>query len=100
MFDSIPNQLDNASEATAPDYIGSATYSPDDNKLRLYPFARLDAATYERIKAKGFKWAPRQELFVAPMWTPGRADLLVELCGDIGDDDSSLVERAEERAER
>jgi hypothetical protein len=26
-----------------------ATYSPDDNKLRLYPAARLDAATYARV---------------------------------------------------
>jgi protein-L-isoaspartate O-methyltransferase len=34
------------------------------------------------------------------MWTPARADLLIELCGEIGDEDTSLVERAEERAER
>lgn len=100
MFDSIPHQLDDTSEATAPDYIGTATYSPDDNKLRLYPFARLDTDIYGKVKAAGFKWAPRQQLFVAPMWTPGRADLLTALCGEIGDEDSSLVERAEERAER
>lgn len=78
----------------------SATYSPDDNKLRLYSTARLDAETYARVKAAGFRWAPKQELFVAPMWTPERADLLVELCGDIDDEDTSLVDRAEERAER
>lgn len=78
----------------------SATYSPDDNKLRLYPACRLDAETYARMKAAGFKWAPKQELFVAPMWTPIRADLLVELCGEIDDEDTSLVERAEQRADR
>lgn len=78
----------------------TATYSPDDNKLRLYSSSRLDSATYERVKAAGFKWAPRQELFVAPMWTPAREDLLLELCGEIGDEDTSLVERAEERADR
>jgi len=78
----------------------TATYSPEDNKLRLYSPTRLDAELYARVKAAGFKWAPRQELFVAPMWTPDRADLLVELCGDIGDEDTSLVDRAEERAER
>jgi hypothetical protein len=78
----------------------TATYSPDDNKLRLYARTRLDAETYARVKADGFKWAPKQQLFVAPMWTPGREDLLVELAGEIDDDDSSLVERAEERAER
>lgn len=78
----------------------TATYSPEDNKLRLYPSSRLDSATYERVKAAGFKWAPRQELFVAPMWTPAREDLLIELCGEIGDEDTSLVERAEARADR
>jgi protein-L-isoaspartate O-methyltransferase len=83
-----------------PEYIGTGTYSPDDNKLRLYPFARLDRETYERVKAAGFKWAPKQEIFVAPMWTPLRADLLAELCGDLEDEDKSLTERAEERAER
>ena len=78
----------------------SATYSPDDNKLRLYPSSRLPKDVYDRVKAAGFKWAPKQELFVAPMWTPEREDLLIELCGEIGDEDKTLTERAEERAER
>lgn len=78
----------------------TATYSPEDNKLRLYASSRLDKETYERVKAAGFKWAPKQELFVAPMWTPSREDLLLELAGEIGDEDKSLVERQEERAER
>jgi protein-L-isoaspartate O-methyltransferase len=78
----------------------SATYSPDDNKLRLYSVRRLDPELYARVKAAGFAWAPKQELFVAPMWTPARADLLIELCGSIDDEDTSLVERAEQRADR
>lgn len=78
----------------------TATYSPEDNKLRLYASSRLDKETYERVKAAGFKWAPKQELFVAPMWTPSREDLLLELAGEIGDEDKTLVERQEERAER
>ncbi|MHC4181507.1 MAG: DUF3560 domain-containing protein [Planctomycetota bacterium] len=78
----------------------SATYSPDDNKLRLYASHRLDAETFQRVKAAGFRWAPRQELFVAPAWSPKREDLLLELCGEIGDEDTSLADRAEERAER
>lgn len=78
----------------------NATYSPDDNKLRLYSETRLDAETYQRVKAAGFRWAPKQGLFVAPMWTPGREDLLIDLCGEIEDEDKSLTERAEERAER
>jgi phospholipid N-methyltransferase len=78
----------------------TATYSPEDNKLRLYATARLPAEVYARVKAVGFKWAPKQALFVAPAWTPEREDLLIELCGEVGDEDTSLVERAEERAER
>lgn len=78
----------------------TATYSPEDNKLRLYSVARLDTETYKRVKAAGFGWAPKQELFVAPMWTPGREDLLLELCGEIGDEDTSLVDQQEQRAER
>ncbi|WP_371765530.1 DUF3560 domain-containing protein [Massilia sp.] len=78
----------------------TATYSPEDNKLRLYASAKLDDDTYQRVKAAGFSWAPKQGLFYAPMWTPVREDLLLELCGEIGDEDTSLVDRAEERAER
>src|SRR6478672_7920793 len=78
----------------------TATYSPDDNKLRLYPDGRLPRDLYDRVRAAGFVWAAKQELFVAPAWTPDRADLLIELCGEIGDEDTSLAERAEERAER
>ncbi len=78
----------------------TATYSPEDNKLRLYSVSRLDADDYARVKAAGFRWAPKQNLFVAPMWTPGRAALLEELAGEIGDEDTSLVDRAEQRAER
>ncbi|UPT99358.1 DUF3560 domain-containing protein [Bradyrhizobium barranii subsp. apii] len=78
----------------------SATYSPDDNKLRLYPAHRLDADEYARVKAAGFKWAPRQELFVKPSWSPEAEDLLTEMAGEIGDEDTSLVNRAEQRADR
>jgi len=78
----------------------TATYSPEDNKLRMSPAHRLSKEEYQRFKDAGFSWAPKQELFVAPMWTPEREDLLIEFCGEIGDEDKSLVERAEERAER
>jgi SAM-dependent methyltransferase len=78
----------------------TATFSPEDNKLRLYSLHRLDAATYTRVKNAGFKFAPKQDLFFAPAWTPAREDLLLELCGEIGDEDTSLVDRAAERADR
>ena len=74
----------------------TATYSPEDNKLRLYSSTRLDRELYARVRRAGFIYAPKQELFVAPMWTPEREDFLIELCGEIDDEDKSLVERAEE----
>lgn len=77
-----------------------ATYSPEDNKLRLYSIERLDTETYAAARELGFRWAPKQELFVAPAWTPAREDFLIGLCGEIGDEDTSLVDRAEQRAER
>lgn len=81
-------------------YEHRATYSPEDNKLRLYPSRRLDAEEYKRVKDHGFIWAAKQGLFVAPMWTPARFDLLTEICGEVEDEDTSLVNRAAERAER
>src|ERR1051325_10119866 len=90
----------NERETTTPNYYLTATYCPDDNKLRLYSLTRLDPDTYSRVKAEGFKWAPKQDLFVAPCWTPSREDLLLELCGEISDEDTSLVNRAEQRADR
>jgi hypothetical protein len=57
----------------------TATYSPEDNKLRLYSSTRLDREIYARVRGAGFIYAPKQELFVAPMWTPEREDLLIEL---------------------
>lgn len=78
----------------------TATYSPEDNKLRLYASARLDAETFARVKEAGFVWAPRQELFVAPKWTPQREDLAAELAGDIEPEEMTLAERAALKAER
>jgi hypothetical protein len=76
----------------------TATYSPEDNKLGLYSSTRLERELYARVRGAGVIYAPKQKLFVAPMWTPEREDLLIELCVEIDDEDTSLVERAEERA--
>lgn len=78
----------------------NGTYSPEDNKLRLYATSRLDRELYQRVSAAGFKYAPKQECFIAPMWTPARYDLLVELCGEVEDENKTLAERAEDRADR
>ena len=78
----------------------SATYSPEDNKIRLYASSRLDEETFARVKAAGFKWAPKQELFVAPSWSPAREDLAIELAGEIEPEEMTLAERAAIKAER
>ena len=89
-----------APEAASPVQMYRATYSPDDNKLRLYAASRLDPETYKKVHDAGFRWAPKQALFVAPAWTPGREDVLLSLAGEIVDEDSTLAERQEVRAER
>ena len=61
----------------------TATYSPDDNKLRLHSVDRLEAPAYARACKLGFRYAPKQELFVATGWSPAREDFLIELCGEM-----------------
>ena len=38
-------------------FIGRATYSPEDNKLRIYPAFHLPRDVYERVRNAGFIWA-------------------------------------------
>jgi protein-L-isoaspartate O-methyltransferase len=77
-----------------------ATYSPDDDKIRIYPAARLSPEDYATVKGAGFQWAPLQKCFYA-VWSPGREDVAEALTGaELEDDDRSLSERAEERADR
>lgn len=77
-----------------------ATYSPEDNKLRLYTTTRLDAEDYKLFKDAGFISAPKQGCLVAPAWSPQREDLLLQFCDEIEEETTSLAERAEQRAER
>jgi predicted RNA methylase len=77
----------------------TATYSPDDDKIRLYATTRLDKELYERVKAAGFRWAPKQDLFFT-VWNPRAEDIAIELAGEIEDEDKTLTDRAAERAER
>lgn len=77
-----------------------ATYSPEDNQLRLRCSARLPPEIYQRLRAAGFDWAPRQRFFHCRMWTPAREDLLLELCGTIDAEETNLADRAKARADR
>lgn len=43
-----------APEAASPVQMYRATYSPDDNKLRLYAASRLDQETYKKVHDAGF----------------------------------------------
>lgn len=76
-----------------------ATYSAEDNKIRLYASSRLASDTYQRVKDAGFVWAPKQVL-VAPKWSPAREDLATELAGEIEPEEMTLAERAQAKAER
>lgn len=76
-----------------------ATYDPADDKLRIYSETRLSPETYAKVKGTGYGWAPKQGCFFA-VWSPEREDLAIELAGEISDEDTSLVERAEARADR
>ncbi len=78
----------------------TATYSAEDNKLRLYFASRLESEEYQIVRDNGFIWAPKQELFVAPKWTPSREDFCIKLAGEITAEETTLVERAEAKAER
>lgn len=78
----------------------SATYDPDDNKLRFRAEDRLSPELYALANSHGFKWAPLQKLFVAPAWSPAREDFLIELAGTIEPEETTLTERAEAKAER
>lgn len=83
----------------------TATYSPEDNKLRIYPGGTrvdsiLDDEEYAAFKKAGYKWASKQECFVCPRWTPEAEDWALDLCDEIGDEDYSPEERSADRAER
>jgi hypothetical protein len=77
-----------------------ATYCPEDNKLRFYPHWADASFDKETLKAAGYRWASKQEIYVAPRWTPKAEDAALEYVEDIEDEDYSPQERAADRAER
>lgn len=77
----------------------NATYSPEDNKLRLYAAVRIDSDHWQEMKKNGWKWAPKQELFYA-FWSVENEDFCLSLAGDILPEEMTMVERAEAKAKR
>ena len=76
-----------------------ATYSVEDDKLRLYIDYWMERDNYLALSEAGFKHAPKQELLYTK-WTPGREDICLFLAGEIEPEETTLIERAEERAAR
>lgn len=80
----------------------TVTYCPEDDKLRLY-VGRVPRDEYERLRKAGYVSTPKQDCDFAAVWTPQREDLASEYLDDeedIGDEDYSPLERADDRAER
>lgn len=77
----------------------TATYSAEDNKIRIYLSRRLSAEDYAPIKKAGFQSAPKQGCVFA-VWSPEREDLALELAGEIVPEETTMAERAEAKAER
>lgn len=83
---------------------GSATYCPEDNKLRLY-VGRVPRAEYDALRAEGWTTTPKQSEAgkgeFAATWTPERRDTALAYGqGVIDDEDAGPAERAADRAER
>lgn len=85
------------------EYRGRATYSPEDNKLRLY-IGRVPREEYLKLKAEGWTTLHKQRDAgggdFAAVWTPSRRDTALEYAGIIEDEDMGPDERAADRAER
>lgn len=87
-------------------YEFSATYSPEDNKLRLYVDKYLERELFLKLKEHSFRSAPKQGeaagcyLFIAPKWSTAREDFLLSLVDMIEDEAQPVAERAAQRAER
>ena len=80
------------------DEIEESTYSPDDDKLRIYS-GYVSAELFEALRKEGFQRAPIQGCFFA-VWTPWREDVAVALGGAIKDDAEDMFARAEAKEER
>lgn len=76
-----------------------ASYSPEDNKIRLY-IGRVPRDEYEQLRADGWTSTPKQSCDFVATWTPSRRDTALAYAGIIEDEDQSPQDRAADRAER
>lgn len=78
----------------------TATYCPEDNKLRLY-VGRVPRDEYEKLRAQGWICTPKQDCDFVATWTPERENTALEYSnGILEDEDQTPQDRAADRAER
>ena len=77
----------------------TATYSPEDNKLRLY-VGRVPRDEYLLLKAQGWTSTPKQDCDFVATWTVSRRDTCLKYADIIEDEDMGPEDRAADRAER
>jgi len=80
----------------------SATYCPEDNKIRLYT-DRVERSTFLWLRAIGYKATPKQSCSFVATWSPRAEDaafMMIADGDDIGDEDETPEDRAADRAER
>ena len=79
---------------------GTATYCPEDDKLRLY-VGRVPREEYEFLRSEGWTSTPKQGCDFVAVWTPQREDTAIQYSeGILEDEDMSPADRAADRAER
>lgn len=80
--------------------IATATYCPEDDKLRLY-IGRVSREEYLELRKQGWTSTPKQDCDFVAVWTPSREDTALKYSdGIIEDEDQSPADRAADRAER
>lgn len=65
----------------------TATYSPDDDRLRIYARGKLSDPLRSMLEHQGFHLLPEAMVFVSSSaWSLRQENLLLQLCGTIEDD--------------
>ena len=77
-----------------------ASYSPQDDKLRLFFAFRIPREEWDALRAAGWAWTMKQASDMVAPWTPEREDQALALAGEIEDEDEPREDRSADRAER
>jgi hypothetical protein len=79
---------------------GTATYCPEDDKIRLY-VGRVPREEYEFLREQGWTSTPKQTCDFVAVWSCERENTALAYSGGvIEDEDMSPADRAADRAER